>query len=136
MNGRGFSGQTRQIQTICDLAPLARAWGSLAHPDQSLLDFRISGAPPKAPLKGEIIPWFLSLPQYYCYSKTRLQSSVGYWMQHVGKAFHCNSSLQVGRQYVSCQNICRNRIYHICLQPLPIPWQLFYDAFAKKITFP
>ena len=62
MNGRGFSGQTRKIQTICDVAPLARAWGSLAHPDQSLLDFRISGAPGFAPPKGEILPWFLSYP--------------------------------------------------------------------------
>ena len=58
-------------------------------------------------------------------------------MQHVGKAFHCNSSLQVGRQHVSCQNICIIvYMYHICLQPLPIPWQLFYDVFAKKITPP
>ena len=71
---------------------------------------------------------------------TRLQSSgFGYWMQHVGKAFQFVTASWQAICFIS--KYVYNYVYilytyHIFLQPLPIPWQLFYDAFAKKNNLP
>ena len=49
MNGRGFStsNTTKPPSHLSDVAPLARAWGSLAHPDGGFEDFSGSKIAPR-----------------------------------------------------------------------------------------